>query len=91
MIQQLDEVEELVLAPDQSVMCEMSEAGDVKTFWNRNNQEEIGVAADTFRRLKAKGYTGYKLAADGNTKGEVLHEFDPKAERIVLTPPFVGG
>jgi hypothetical protein len=64
--------------------------GDAKYFWDRHNRDEVEVARRAFAGMKAKGYLAYKLDASGN-KGEVIREFDPDAEQIIMSPQSVGG
>jgi len=52
--------------------------------------DEVDNARDTFTKLKKKGYLAYSVNANGK-KGEVLDEFDPKAEKIIMAPRMVGG
>ncbi len=87
----LEELEDLKLEPDQSILCVMDRTGDIKTFWSRNKPEEVEVARATYEAAKKKGYNAYRLKADGTTRGEQISEFDPNAERITMALPLVGG
>jgi hypothetical protein len=64
--------------------------GDTKTTWNPHNADEVAVARDVFVRLKAKGYLAYRVEKGGD-KGEVMREFDPLADKMILSPQTVGG
>lgn len=69
---------------------EIDNTGDTRTEWNKDNPIEVEVANKLFQKLKDKGYLIYKTRRDGS-KAEQLHRFDPDAERIMATPPIVGG
>jgi len=65
--------------------------GDTKIIWDRRNSEEVGAARVTFNRLRKNNrYLAYKVGPSGD-KGEVITEFDPDAEKIILAPTMVGG
>lgn len=64
--------------------------GDTKIIWDPNNTDEVENARRSFTDLRAKGYLAYKVTPDGS-KGEVIREFDPDAEKIILAPPLRGG
>lgn len=64
--------------------------GDTRLMWDRNNPEEVARAKQRFDEMKAKRYLAYKVTKKGD-QGEVLKDFDPAAERIILTPPMRGG
>ena len=68
---------------------QMDRTGDTRIKWNRNNDGEVAAARAHFDALKNKGYIAYK--ADGETKGEVIKEFDPSAREIIMAPPTRGG
>jgi hypothetical protein len=68
----------------------LDRTGDTTTSWNPNNPDEVALARQAFDAAKAKKMLTYKANADGS-KGELIREFDPSAERIVCTPQNVGG
>ena len=65
-------------------------SGDSRFMWSKDNPDEITAAKKQFKSLKDKGYIAYKVNAAGE-KGEVLREFDPTAEKIIMAPQLVGG
>jgi hypothetical protein len=80
------------LAPSQGVMAIINEDGDKKTIWDRNRPDEVEAARREFDFLKGqKRYVAYRVEGKEGTKGEILREFDPGAERIIFSPPLVGG
>lgn len=68
----------------------MDHTGDTKIIWSRDNEDEVDNARRSFRDLKAKGYAAFKVDKKGD-KADLIHEFDPKVERIIFVPPMVGG
>ena len=64
--------------------------GDTKIIWDSTKPDEVEVARDTFKKLKGKGYLAYRVKAKGD-KGEIVSEFDPDAERLILAPAVAGG
>ena len=68
----------------------MDGTGDTKTVWDANSPDEVAAAKATFDSLKAKGYYAYSVE-EGGGKGEIVHKFDPSAERLIMAPPIAGG
>jgi hypothetical protein len=66
-------------------------AGDTKVIWDRANADEVEGARRQFDFMKSKGYMAYKAIGEKGTKGDVLHAFDPAAERVIFAPPLRGG
>lgn len=64
--------------------------GDTKTIWDSRNKDEVDAARAQFNALKKKGYLAYTVSKDGG-KGEVIHEFDEKLEKVIMSPPMAGG
>ncbi len=71
-------------------LCVLDHTGDTKLIWNPNNTDEVEAAKATFDRLRSKGYLAYQVGPDGS-KADVITEFDPNAEKIILAPPVRGG
>lgn len=90
-VQALNEAEVEAEATGKSVMRVMDPtAGDLKVVWDADDEDETAVAADTFRKMRSKGFTAYSVGRKGK-KAEVITVFDPDAEAIILTPAVVGG
>lgn len=85
------DVEDVKLEPNQSVIAWMDHTGDTKLIWSRDNSDEVENARRTFKDLKKKGFVAYKVTGKDGSRGEVIDEFDPHAERVILAPPMVGG
>jgi hypothetical protein len=73
-----------------SVLAVLDATGDTRLQWDKNNHMEVQAAKARFDELKAKRYFAYKVNKQGE-QGEVIHDFDPAAERIMMVPPMVGG
>ena len=72
-------------------MAIMGRKGDVKQMWDRDNADEVAAARKTFTDLRGKGFLAYRAEGRDGRKGEVITEFDPDAERVILVPPVQGG
>jgi hypothetical protein len=68
----------------------MDRTGDTKIVWDSGNADDVAAAKDTYDKLKKKGYMAYTVKRNGD-KGEVIHDFDAEAEKIILAPRMVGG
>lgn len=68
----------------------LDQTGDTKIIWDPEKPDEVEHARETFNKLKKKGYLAYSVNRKGD-KGEVLREFDPEAEKMILAPQTVGG
>ena len=68
----------------------LDDTGDSRIQWDKNNPEQVAAARARFDELKAKGYLAYRVDANAR-QGEVLNQFDPDAQRIVLHSRMVGG
>ncbi len=87
----IQEVANMELGPNQSVLAQLDQSGDTKVIWDRTKVPEVEAARATYERLKAAGYSAYSVKGKDGEKGEVLHTFDEKAERIIMAPRMVGG
>jgi hypothetical protein len=83
-------VEELTLTETQHELCVLDRTGDTKIIWDSTKKDEVATARKSFDDLKKKGYMAYSVKKNGE-KGELLHEFDEEAEKIILAPRMVGG
>lgn len=68
----------------------MGREGDTRLIWTKSNADEVKAAKKMFDDLRAKGHLAYKVTKKGKP-GEVITEFDPDAEKIILAPPLSGG
>jgi hypothetical protein len=67
--------------------------GDTKLVWDANNEEETEAAETMFNDLVAKGFQAFEVSDEKEKggKGKLLKKFNPKAERIILSPRIGGG
>lgn len=79
------------LQPGQSLIARLDHTGDTKIVWNRSNAAEASLARSAFNKAKADGFMAYRVSGEKGVRGEILREFDPDAERIILAPPLQGG
>lgn len=71
-------------------LCVMDHTGDTKSIWNPDNPDEVSAARSTFDSLKSKGYLAYTVEESGK-RGSLIHSFDPRAGKIIMSPPMAGG
>lgn len=71
-------------------MAILDGTGDTKIIWDPHNKDETDAAKAQFDTLKKKGFIAYTVNKNGD-KGEIIKEFDKNAEKIILSPPMVGG
>jgi hypothetical protein len=72
------------------ILATLAPAGDLKSTWDSERPDEVSAARKQFDDLTKKGYLAFKVKKDGD-KGELIREFDPEAEKIILSPPVRGG
>lgn len=73
------------------ILSELGHKGDVEVRWDPSNPDDVESARQAFRALKGKGFTAFRVQADRRSKGELIHEFDPNAEKIIMVPQIIGG
>jgi len=66
------------------------DAGDLKVIWDKDNTNEIEAAEEQFDKLIEKGFTAYQVDKKGEP-GKKITKFDPKAEKLIMSPRIVGG
>jgi hypothetical protein len=64
--------------------------GDTVVTWDKDNPAEVEIARASFEAGKRKRHLAYRVG-DGRRESEVMRDFDPAAEHIVLMPQTVGG
>jgi hypothetical protein len=67
--------------------------GDMKLVWDANNEDEVAAARAMFDELIAKGFTAFEVSDEEEKggKGKIIKKFNPKAERIIMSPRIAGG
>jgi beta-lactam-binding protein with PASTA domain len=68
----------------------MDLTGDTKLIWDATKQDEVDAAKELFKKLKKKKYLAYSVDEKGK-KDEIINDFDPELEKIIMIPPIVGG
>lgn len=71
-------------------LCITDKTGDTRIEWDKDDTVSVAAARAAFDASRKKGHLIYRTKRDGS-KAEVMHTFDSTAERIVATPPTVGG
>jgi hypothetical protein len=74
---------------NRGILIIMDSRGDTEVHWGIDNEAEVVAARSAFGDLRRKGYLAYRLR--GGQPEEVLTEFDPEAEQIIMAPPMRGG
>jgi hypothetical protein len=72
------------------VMKILSEAGDERLVWDKENGHEAKEAKAKFSELVGKGYMAFSVDSKGN-KNRRIEEFDVDAEEILMIPKTVKG
>jgi hypothetical protein len=85
-------IEEAQAAPDteHSLRVMDPQAGDIKTTWDPDNDDEVDAAEAQFDKMKAKGFAAYRVGKDGE-QTTIMRTFDPDARAIIMAPPVAGG
>ena len=75
----------------QHEMAVMDRTGDTKIMWDPENPDEVANARRTFEDLvHTKKMLAFSVKKSGK-QGEQVKQFDPQAERLILTPALQGG
>lgn len=74
----------------RNVMSILDMTGDTKVIWDPKSPVEVEAARQQFNTLKAAGYLAFSVKKDGE-KGVRIKEFDPEAEKIIMSPQPVAG
>jgi len=83
--------DEITVPQGHGIMHELDKTGDTRVMWDRGNEDEVAAARAQFNALKKKGFTAYRAEGKEGSRGEVIREFDPDAERIILVKQLQGG
>lgn len=74
----------------KKVLKILSEKGDERIVWDRDNGREAKEAKGKFQEFLKKGYKAYSVDNKGN-KNRRIEEFDVDAEEILMIPPTAKG
>jgi hypothetical protein len=86
----LEEVVVLAERAFTSIMKILTEKGDERLTWNRDNGLEAMDAKKKFEEWIKKGYKAFSVDVKGKKKKEIF-EFDVEAEEILMVPPTYKG
>jgi len=75
----------------QGELAVMNDTGDTKLIWSQGNADEVAAAREMFDKLRKKGFVAYSVKGRDGEKNEIIREFDPASERIIMAPPMQGG
>ncbi len=75
----------------QHALHVMDHTGDTKLVWDGDAGPEVEAAREMFDKLKGDGYLAYTVNPADGSKGDVIREFDPSAQAIIMSPQLVGG
>ena len=86
----LEEVKVMAKGVAKSVMKILTDVGDERLVWDKDNGREAKQAKKKFLELLKKGYTAFSVdhASEKNRK---ITEFDIDAEEIMMVPETVKG
>ena len=89
LVEEANRVDEDVEA-GRHVLCILDRTGDTRLIWNPDDDVEVENARRTFTEMLAKGFRAFSVNKKGD-KDKQIREFDPEAEKMILTPALVGG
>lgn len=72
------------------VIHELDGSGDVRTVWDPEDEADVEMARNLFKKAMKAGRVAYAVKRNGD-KGEVVKEFDPSAEKLIFAPAMAGG
>jgi hypothetical protein len=91
MIKMTAQVEDIAVPEGHGLLTTLDATGDTRHMWDKSNEDEVAGARALFEDMTGRGYLAYRAEGKRGTKGTVIREFDPDAERIILVKPLVGG
>lgn len=74
----------------KNIMRILSESGDDRIVWDKEDGYEAKEAKAKFSELLKKGYKAYSVDSKGQ-KNRRIKEFDVDAEEILMVPPTAAG
>lgn len=70
----------------------MDASGDSKYIWDKSKPVEVEAARQLFKLLVVdKKYLAFLATGETGVQGDQVREFKPEYERLIFTPPLVGG
>lgn len=83
--------EDVEVPEGHSIIHILDSTGDSKIIWDPNDEADVAIAKAAFEAAQKKGHRAYKVDRKGEKTSEVVRTFDPKAEKLIMAPAFVGG
>jgi hypothetical protein len=74
----------------KGLLSTINKSGDLRIEWDSEIEEEVAVAREAFDKKIKAGWSAFSEKKKGE-KGNIIKEFDPESERIILIPPASGG
>lgn len=74
-----------------STLNVLDRTGETRLTWDAENENEVNAVRELFENLKGKGFSAYSVKGKKGEKGELIKEFDPELELIIMSPRMVGG
>ena len=68
----------------------LSDSGDDRIIWDKENGKQAKEAKQKFEELVGKGYLAFSVDTKGN-KNRRIEEFDVDAQEILMIPPTAKG
>lgn len=72
-----------------SVLKVLSREGHTAIEWDVKDEASVAKVKEQFDEMISKGFLGYRI--ESKAGGEVIRDFDPAAEEIIMNAPLVGG
>lgn len=84
-------VEEILEPHRVGEMRILSDKGDTRVTWNARDTDEVEAARAQFQTLVDRGFRAFAVEAGSGGKGEMITEFNPDTQKVILAPPMAGG
>lgn len=80
------------LTTELSMLSIADPSGDTRIMWDPRDTDEVKTAKAAFDAAHKRGMVAYTVdPTSGESTGEVIREFDPKARKIIMTRQLAGG
>jgi hypothetical protein len=73
------------------IMHHLNRQGDVPIMWNKNNPDEVELARNAFDTARKNGFVIFRSEGKDGHRGEVVHEFNPADQRLIMVKRPEGG
>ena len=69
----------------------LDRSGDTETRWSPDDSVLTKAAKEKFDKYRGYGYSAWSVDPQDESKAELVKDFDPQAEELLLMPQFKGG